>query len=571
MFREYFEREADALWAQLERLAEKTPRLRPLYTRDADARVARLVQTGAFAFATARTRLDDDAQALLRPLVAAALPETLRPRPASTILELAPAGGRTGQLQAASFVARSGGLPIPFQVVWPVSIGPFAIEDVRVDRLRADAQVLRFTLAGRMGVALGASLPDTVRLFVHLEPRALALDLVHALRSARDPAVARGVDADGGVVFEGALPEGSVAWVQVDTEEPPLVTGPADRFRSGALLRNLFAFPESFCFVDVRLSAARRRGLTRLEVTLPLGFVVNGAAHLSGDHLRLFCAPATNQYVAPLEPLRTRPEEARWPLAVAQRTHAEILHVLSLYTQSARDSRSRIALRSWEAPEAPHAFEADDVFYLLEHAHAVGDARTQLYVSFATLERFDAPPPHPIVEGDVLASDGARADALGLGEVGSAREGATNITRVTRSGRAPSGKNEAWRLSAYARMPPARLARRDSLEAFLALHEGAEAQESHHRIARPRIARAEHVREHQLVDGVLCWGDAFAIDVHRAESREGEAWLIGALVHRALAERNERLRFSRLTLTRDGRAFADYPARPGERMPFPLG
>jgi type VI protein secretion system component VasA len=304
---------------------------------------------------------------------------------------------------------------------------------------------------------------------------------------------------------------------------------------------------------------------------LPLGFVVDAASRLSGEHLRLFCTPATNQYVAPIEPLRTRAGEARWPLAVAQRAHAEILHVLSLYTQSARDSRRRVALRSWEAPDAPHTFEGDDVFYLLEHAHAVGDARTQLYVSFATLERFDAPPPHPVVEGDVLASDGARADSLGLGEVGSAREGATNITRVTRSARAPSGQNEAWRASAYARMPPARLARRDSLEAFLALHEGAEAQEAHHRIARPRIARAEQRREHQLVDGVLGWGDAFGIDVHQAEAREGETWLVGALLHRAFAERNERLRFSRLTLTRDGRAFAEYGARPGERLPFPLG
>jgi type VI protein secretion system component VasA len=95
--RERFEVEAEALWGQLGRMARESPRLEGLYARDADPRVARMVQSAAFAFAVAENRLDDDGQALVRPLVARASPESLRPRAASTVVELSGVAGRAGQ------------------------------------------------------------------------------------------------------------------------------------------------------------------------------------------------------------------------------------------------------------------------------------------------------------------------------------------------------------------------------------------------------------------------------------------------------------------------------------------
>jgi hypothetical protein len=176
-----------------------------------------------------------------------------------------------------------------------------------------------------------------------------------------------------------------------------------------------------------------------------------------------------------------------------------------------------------------------------------------------------------MVEGEVLACDGALTRTVGLGEVGSAPEGAANITRVTPSRRALLGHNWPWRTSAYARMPAPRLAERVRLGEFLRLHDPHGLQDEAFRVTRPDVLRTEHSLEHELEDGVLAWGDAFVVDVRADAASDGELWLVGALVHMALAERDEALRFCRLTLRRDGAPFADYAPRRGARLPFPLG
>lgn len=567
MLRDRFEIEVDALWAHLRHLARQTPRLEGLYARDADPRVARLVQSAAFAFATAHNRLSDDGQSLVRPLVARALPESLRPRPSSTILELS-ASGRSGPSQGARYVAHAGRASIPFQVVWPTPVAPISLEEVVLDRLDARRQVLRFALLAAPGVSLGAVLPDVVRLFVHLEPRSVALDLVYALRSDRSRGRAKWCDAKKQILANTELPERAVSWVRVDTDEAPLVSARADRFRSSTLLRDLYAFPESFCFFDLHLGQVQRQA-ERVEVVIPLGHVVHGASLLSNAQLRLFCAPATNEFLSPIEPVAsTGASEAT--VSAAGKPHAEILEVRGLSVTSARDAGRRVRLQSWEAPDEPHRFEAGETYFALEQCPAATDGRTELRATFGRLDAFPAPA-GGIVEGEVLACDGELTSTLGLGEIGSTREGGTNITRVAPSRRALLGQNHAWRMSAYARMPSARLAECARLNEFVNLHDPYGMQDEATRVQRPRLVASEHVREHQLTDGILEWGDRFVLDTDATGCSDGELWLQGALLHRALAERNEALRFTRLVLRRGGTPLAEYAPRPGGRLPFPLG
>jgi type VI protein secretion system component VasA len=568
ILREHYEREAAALWAHLARLASRYPELEGLYARDADPRVARLVQSAAFAFATAQSRLDDDGQALVRPLVARALPEGLRPVPSSTIVEVPPIGGHSGVRPGARLNARVGGARLRFEAVWPASAAPIRLEDVHVDRLDARRQVLRFALVGRSGVVLERGLPDTVRLFVHLEPRGTALDLVHALRAARRPGRTRWFDEDGDLLADQELPSASLAWVRVDTHEPPIVSARTDRFASGTLLRDLFAFPESFCFLDLRLDGARESAAGRVEVVLPLAHVVEGLDSFTTGHLRLACAPATNQFEAEIEPIPNRPREA--VLQVGGKTHAEILEVRRLWATSERDASVRVELRSWEAPALPHRFNAEETYFTLEQRPAAAEERTELRAMFGRLAGMPGAP-GGIVEGKVLASDGAITAGLGLGDVGSEQEGAANITRVTPSRRAVLGENQAWRLSAYARMPAGRLADRTHLQELLRLHDRPGPVDDAVRVARPEILHVNQVQEHDLVDGAFEWGDRFTIDARAPGATEGEVWLVGELLHRALSERNEALRFARLVLLRDGAPFAEYAARHGARLPFPLG
>jgi type VI protein secretion system component VasA len=568
MLRDRFEKEADGLWRQLQQLAAHTPRLERLYGRDADPRVARLVQSAAFAFATAQGRLDDDGQSLVRPLVARALPEALRPRPASTVIELRSESGQSTPALGTSFAAQVAGHRVPFRVAWPAAMTPFVLTDVGIDRVDARTQSLHLAFVGRSGIAAGAALPAVVRFFVHLEPRSVAIDLVHALRSG-GPGRVRWLGKGGAMLGERRLAREAVRWVRVDTEELPLVAARADRFRSGTMLRDLFSFPESYCFFDLDLGGPTDKAAERVEVTLPLGHVVHGAADLSTEQLRLFCAPATNQFVAPIDPVRRR-DASEAALAVAGKLHAEILEVRALSTVSIRDASRRTPLRSWETPDVPHAFDPDDTYFALEQRASPADGRTEMRAIFGRLGEFPAPV-GGVVEGEVLACDAALTAYVGLGQVGSVREGAISVTRVTPSRRAVLGENHAWRASAYARMPAARLANAGRLEEFVGLHDRYGLADDSVRIHRPRFVSVEHAREHRLEAGVLGWGDAFTVELDATPCSEGELWLLGSLLERALAERSEALRFSRVVLRRNGATLAEYAPRRGERLPFPLG
>jgi type VI secretion system protein ImpG len=572
MFRDQFELEADALWQRLRVLAEANPRLGSLYARDADPRVARLVQSAAFAFAAASTRLDNDDQALVRPLVARALPECLRPRPSSTILEFSPSLSRASDHQRSVVAGQAGGLSAPFEVMWPTAVAPFALTRASVDRLNARTQVLRLTLSGQGGAELATVLPRTLRFFVNHAPLSTSLDLLHALRTAEDAPQLRTFGSNGKPLATTALPKkGALAWVRIDTDEAPLVSAPGDRFRSGTLLRDLFAFPESFCFFDLSLGGFREPKVTTIELVLPLGHVVEGVAGTTLEHVRLFCAPATNQYREEMDPVRPLAGERQWTLTVSRRPHAEILHVQSLYWVPARDARRRIDVPSWEAPAEPDGLDDAQTYYLLEHALAPSTSRTELRLAFATLRELYAPSPGPVVQGQLLASDGALTDRMGLADVGSKAQGVTNITRVSASQRASIGQNHAWRMSAYARMPPARLVQKESLQEFLAIHEVRSQAGDDVRVRQLPIRSVQHRREHRLKDGVIQWGDRFSVDADALGNTPGEAWLTGSILSFAIAEREERLRFSRLSVLRDGERFADYRARDGARLPFPLG
>jgi type VI protein secretion system component VasA len=298
--------------------------------------------------------------------------------------------------------------------------------------------------------------------------------------------------------------------------------------------------------------------------------LVDGISHLRDEHFLLGCTPATNEYVSRIEPLRETLGMTRWPLKVAGRPHAEVLHVNELGRISAHDALRRDPIFSWESPASPHRFGAGDVYFLLEQSIAIGESRTETRVSFASLEGFDRPLPGLAIDGEVLASDGALTSALGLADVGRG-QGAVNVTRVAPSRRASVGVNHAWRMNAYARMPPSRFVTQSYLHEFFKLHDTSDVHDEHARIQVPRFTKADHVREHRLSEGMIEWGDVFTVDLDAPNATEGEAWILSELLSRAIAERNERLRFSSLRVTRESAGFADFSPRQGARLPFPLG
>ncbi|WP_394848624.1 type VI secretion system baseplate subunit TssF [Pendulispora brunnea] len=564
MFRHLIEAALNETERGFQGLARRYPRLEPLLASD---ELRAFAQWVAFALASIDEQRHDDHQGMLRALVAQAFPQCLRPRPSSTILQLAADRSHAGDLLGTVFRGRAGALEMPFRVMWSITPTPFEMADARVERIHAKLQVLRITLVGREGIVLGGVLPERVRFFVHPGDEAdgrgvrTALDLIHALRTA-DNLEVDAFDGEGNVSHI-RLPAGSLRWVRIDTEEPSLLSAPRGRFRSSTLLTDLCAFPESFSFFEIDLGPVRSPKTTRIELTLPLARVVDAASSFHRENLRLFCVPATNEYVAPIEPLRAE-RGPEWELLVAQRPHAEILHVRSIHTESAR---GRFDVVSLEAPDRPLTFAAGHHYYLLKQTIARDESRTEMRLTFAARQGFRAPAPAALTLGEVLASDGLRTESLGLRDIGG-----RNITRVTPSHRAIL-QGLAMRMNAFARMSPHRFAEPAHLREFVRLHEPPNPRER--RIRLPEILEMHHERESRMQPGAE-WeqGDHFQLTVDGSAS-VGEMWLLREILSRALTERQNRLRFSRLTLERSGthptKDFTNYDAREGERHAAPLG
>ncbi|WP_394831762.1 type VI secretion system baseplate subunit TssF [Pendulispora rubella] len=575
MFARHLRDHHTKLWAALAGLARQSPRLKPLYTRGADPRVARLVQATALGAAVASARLDDDGQLIARPLVAGAMPECLRPRPASTIVQFDPTRSMPQQTRELVIPTKVDGIDVHFEVRWPVHVGPYQLAEARIVRVDSEHQVLHLAITSMVGADLVTRLPDRLRLFFNVAPD-LAVDILHALRSSREPVTAVAFDADGELLTEMALPPTVFQWVRLDTTEPPIVGGPRDRFESGTLLRDYFDAEETFAFADFNVSAVRPRAasMTRLELTFPLGRLVEGASRVARDNVLLFCSPATNQYRARTVPIQAGPHDTEWVLSVARRPHAEILHLESLYVDP-YDGGPRQPLIAWEAADDAEAAETFGPYYLLAQSKAASEPRTLMLVTFADDNGFFCAAPAGIVRGDVLASDGALTASLKMGDIQVRELGIANVTRVTSSRRAVIGKELSTRLAAYARQGAHQFANHVALAEFLSLHDGYALAdvEGGSKLHVPDFVRVSHEHVHERAGTTARFGDRFLATVRAGACRPGEIWAIGECMARAFAERTERLRFSELVLRTDsgGNVTPPFSRRAGICLPFPFG
>ncbi|WP_394847437.1 type VI secretion system baseplate subunit TssF [Pendulispora brunnea] len=571
MFRALFERAVNAVWDGFAELSETHRELAGILARDANVGITSLVQATAFGLACIDERLNDDGQAMIRALVALAMPECLRPRPAMTILALPPARIKVASAWRAKFDASSkdAGFPLSFELRSFVTPGPYELTEVCVERPSATLQTLQLTLAGRDGAVIGNVLPERVRFFVFIEPANAALEVIHALRIARDPIVFETFDVNGARLEQGQLPRSAFSWVRVDTDdEPPLVDAPEGRFRASVLLEDLFAFPEGHSFFEVRTTSFRSERVARIELTLPFGYVVGHAAAMRNSNVRLFCAPAVNAYHVPIMPLRAA-QGPDWLLLPAERPRAEVLHVR---TMQAEGQPGPVPLESFEAPEQPHTLESGRFYYRLSQKIARDGSRTEMRLSLATRESFRVRAPRPVIQGTVLASDGMLAQTIGVGEIGRTDIG-QNISRVAPSRRAVLDRRLPMRMNAFGRMSAHRFAHQAHLDAFVGMHKDCVPDGA---VRAPRFLAMTHQLERRgLSGGGSQQVDHFDVQIDKTACSDAEAFVVCHHVSRAVAERNDLMRASRLTAScqkgRREEIFAEYDARDGERLSFPLG
>jgi type VI secretion system protein ImpG len=309
----------------------------------ADPHVERLIE--AFAFLTARVQrnLDAELPEITTALLGVLYPFLVEPLPSLTIARFdvdpergLPLAGHLIPRHTRLFTEAHSGERCGFRTCYPLTLWPVAVTEARLesprrygflDRRREVASVLRLRLEG-LGTELKALELSRLRFFLDGEQQ-VALGLYTLLTCH-----ARGLtllpDGDARRAFH--LPAEKLVPVGFAPEEE-LLPRPPHAHRGYGLLREYFAFPEKYLFVDFELEpAAVRDSGSSMELLVLLDTVPDAAVTVTPESFRLGCTPIINLFPKVSEPIRLDHRRTEYPLVADHRRErtTEIHSVLSV-------------------------------------------------------------------------------------------------------------------------------------------------------------------------------------------------------------------------------------------------
>jgi type VI secretion system protein ImpG len=307
----YYEEEMRYLKEEGARFARRHPqRARHLHLdspKDRDPNIAALFEGFAFLCAGIRQRLDSTLPELAAGLTGHIWPHLLRPVPSLCVVEFRP---RPDMLQESCTIRKgaavftdpdpASGVSCRFAVTQDVRVNPISVRaNVSTDAAGKDVLTLSFRLDKGIRPELLSLSP--LRVFINDDlPAAL---LIRKMLLCNVEAVVLKNDCGGSK----ALPPAGTFVESGFGEDGELFPEPQNVSRPFSLIRDYFAFPEKFLFVDIVGMDSLPSG-DRLPSALSLEIrfdrKLSGGVSLTKESFRLHCAPAVNVFRRDAEPIR---------------------------------------------------------------------------------------------------------------------------------------------------------------------------------------------------------------------------------------------------------------------------
>ena len=382
LLRHYYEKELAVLRRDMRTFAERYPDGAARLSinsdgRSDDAGVERVMQSAALMQARHRAKIDDDYPELSESLIRLTYPQSLRAFPSCSIAQF-DAGGLFDRLTEPMRIAR--GTPLKtniggcsFRTTYDVVLAPVQITRAQYAAtpaappsaaLPADASgMLSVTFrSAKRGSRLGAGTPPSLR--IHLAGQSLVVAALFDTLLLRT-ACAYVEDGRGHWTRLADVPLkmagfGPQEWLFTDANEPGQAFG---------LLGEYFAFAPRFHFVDVDLAslcvAAPGEALTLHLIVAgvqPDSRAAQQLAHLSADHLKLFCTPVVNVFHKEGMSLKRDLASGAWPIEAYERNEAfaEVWSIDRVCTEQG------VTLASSDALMTSHASHARPKWTLIQ-------------------------------------------------------------------------------------------------------------------------------------------------------------------------------------------------------------
>lgn len=377
----YYDRELNALRRLTAEFAAAHPKIagRLRLTADTvdDPHVARLLEGVAFLAARVHHRLDDEFPELTDALLGVLYPHYLAPFPSAAITQFVPQPDLAAALRLPAHIALDAepvhGEICRFRTVWPVTLWPIEIEQVRLSGLPLVAPpnplapgavaVLRITLKCNSAEGTFTQLGlDRLRFF--LRGAANVTLPLYELLCAHTVSVAYADSAsDSAAVI---LPADAIQPAGFGPEES-LLPWPARSFSGFRLLSEYFAFPEKFLFIDLDRIDAKTllSGGNRMEIFIYLDRTVSELERsVSTDVIALGCTPIINLFSQRCEPIQLTHTDTEYRVVPDSRRPGttEVWQV-----ERVRESRSDGSVRPWQP------------FYRLTHGDPEAETPSAFY------------------------------------------------------------------------------------------------------------------------------------------------------------------------------------------------
>ncbi len=528
-----------------------------LAERGGDPDVARLLEGFAFLTARIRERIDDAVPEVLHGLAELLLPQSLRPIPATTIVELTP---QLRSLRGRVLVPKGtqlGATPVEgtaclFRTTADLELLPVQVLESTFEgsALNPTLKVqLQTTVAGRPEIFA----PQGLRLFIHGDLPVSSLLLLWLSRYCR------GVSVSSQGQSPVRLPASAVRPCGFDPKDALFPdSGGLDAYRA---VQELFALPQKFLFFEVKdLQAAQRVAADRFEITFEFERPPPMPARVGKDLLRVHCVPAVNLFQANAEPVRRDPlaHEAMLRAGGVDPLHMEIYTVDSVTGIRAGQSNRKqyppfFAYAHAQQPPAEQAF-----YRLRRELSPVNDG-IDTYLSIGTPGQTTPELAEETLSIELTCTNRSLPARLQLGDVSQPTATSPtvatfkNIVPVTKPVRPPLGSELHWRLVSHLALNHRSLGDAEALRAVL-LQYNVQAL-ADHPVGRANQLRIDAVRQVEMaparrfVERAPVRGTRTVVQLEEAHfAGVGDAFLFGAVLDELFARNVTLNSFNELTV-----------------------
>lgn len=518
-----------------------------------DPDVERLMEGFAFLSARLRQKLDDELPELTHALIESLWPGYLRPIPAMAVVQFEPARVNDKEIRRIARGTPVDSAPVDgtrcrFQTAYDAEVPPLRIVGLTMRSVQPASLTLKLKLSD--GVK-ASQLPQLGlrRLRLHCAgPMAIAAGLhVSLIRHCTAITISAGTKRV-------ALPSRCITPVGYAPEDAVLGQAPAS-FSGFALLREYFAFPQKFLFVDLNgLEVLGQFGeATELSIEFALERVPDAMPQVSDANLLLGCTPVLNLFPHEATPLSYDPRRTEFPVLPAgdDPAHYEVVSLDGLQGLVPGEDRPRPIPRLFSGGRAPEAGVAG---YVLRRRPSMGGQGIRLEVALSgRLQAVET------LSFQVTCSNGRLPQALGAGDINGVTDRCPpgvrlrNLAKPTLSVPPPLGQQLEWRLVAHLGLNWRSIADVETLRSVVDLYDARalvdhQARQAHRRLIEGIDAVAA-LPDTAVADGALMRG--VRVDLRLKEGNfdgEGDLHLFASVLDEFVSQYASLNSFTRLSV-----------------------